>query len=101
MEGRGVIFRLNTRLVDAGPGVVTLSDGEIQAETLVWTAGTAPNPLVQALTLDKDKRRALVVDRTYPGGSRPTGAMGPRRLCRSDRREDRKALSAYGPVRSP
>src|SRR6516225_3846645 len=63
MEARGVIFRLNTRLVDAGPGVVTLSDGEIQAETLVWTAGTAPNPLVQALPLDKDKRRALVVDR--------------------------------------
>ena len=64
MEARGVIFRLNTRLVDAGPGVVTLSDGEIQAETLVWTAGTAPNPLVQALPLDKDKRRALIVDRT-------------------------------------
>jgi NADH:ubiquinone reductase (H+-translocating) len=64
MEGRGLIFRLNTRLTDAGPGVVTLSDGEIQAETLIWTAGTAPNPLVQALPLDKDKRRALVVDRT-------------------------------------
>src|SRR5215831_9072574 len=45
METRGVVFRLNTRLIDAGPGVVTLSDGEIQAETLVWTAGTAPNPL--------------------------------------------------------
>jgi NADH dehydrogenase len=64
MEARGVVFRLNTRLVDAGPGLVTLSDGEIQAETLVWTAGTAPNPLVQALPLEKDKRRALVVDRT-------------------------------------
>jgi NADH dehydrogenase len=64
MEARGVVFRLNTRLIDAGPGVVTLSDGEIQAETLVWTAGTAPNPLVQALPLEKDKRRALVVDRT-------------------------------------
>lgn len=71
MEGRGVIFRLNTRLVDAGPGVVTLSDGEIQAETLVWTAGTAPNPLVQALPLDKDKRRALVVDRTLALPGRP------------------------------
>ena len=71
MEARGVIFRLNTRLVDAGPGVVTLSDGEIQAETLVWTAGTAPNPLVQALPLDKDKRRALIVDRTLAVPSRP------------------------------
>jgi len=64
MEARGVIFRLNTRLTDAGPGVVTLSDGEIRAETLVWTAGTAPNPLVQVLPLEKDKRRALIVDRT-------------------------------------
>jgi len=71
MEARGVIFRLNTRLVDAGPGVVTLSDGEIQAETLVWTAGTAPNPLVQALPLDKDKRRALVVDQTLAVPGRP------------------------------
>jgi NADH dehydrogenase len=71
MEVRGVIFRLNTRLTDAGPGVVTLSDGQIRAETLVWTAGTAPNPLVQALPLEKDKRRALVVDRTLalPGKS--------------------------------
>src|SRR5215468_1476145 len=64
MEARGVVFRLNTRLIDAGPGVVTRSEGEIQAETLVWTAGTAPNPLVQALPLEKDKRQALVVDRT-------------------------------------
>ena len=71
MEARGVIFRLNTRLTDAGPGVVTLSDGEIQAETLVWTAGTAPNPLVQALPLDKDKRRALVVDQTLAVPGRP------------------------------
>ena len=64
MEERGVIFRLNTRLADAGPGIVTLSDGHIRAETLVWTAGTAPNPLVQLLPLEKDKRKALVVDRT-------------------------------------
>lgn len=71
MGARGVVFRLNTRLVDAGPGVVTLSEGEIRAETLVWTAGTAPNPLVQALPLEKDKRRALVVDRTLAVPGRP------------------------------
>ena len=49
MEARGVEFRLNTRLTDARPGVVVLSDGEIPAETLVWTAGTAPNPLTKSL----------------------------------------------------
>jgi NADH dehydrogenase len=63
MEERGVTFRLNTRLTDAQPGVVTLSDGAIHAETLVWTAGTAPNPLTKALPLAKDKRGALVVDK--------------------------------------
>jgi NADH dehydrogenase len=77
MEARGVVFRLNTRLVDAGPGVVTLSDGEIRAETLVWTAGTAPNPLVQALSLEKDKRQALVVDRMLAvPGRRGLWALG-------------------------
>jgi len=63
MEERGVTFRLNTRLTDAQPGVVTLSDGTIHAETLVWTAGTAPNPLTKTLPLAKDKRGALIVDR--------------------------------------
>lgn len=71
MEARGVIFRLNTRLTDAGPGIITLSDGEIRAQTLVWTAGTAPNPLVQSLPLEKDKRRALVVDRSLALPGKP------------------------------
>jgi NADH dehydrogenase len=64
MELRGVEFRLNTRLADAREGVVVLSDGEIPAETLVWTAGTAPNPLTKTLPLEKDKRGALIVDKT-------------------------------------
>jgi NADH dehydrogenase len=64
MAERGVIFRLNTRLTDAQPGLVTLGDGEIPAETLVWTAGTAPNPLLKSLALEKDKRGALIVERS-------------------------------------
>jgi NADH dehydrogenase len=62
MEARGVSFRLNTRLSDAQPGVVVLSDGEIRAQTLVWTAGTAPNPLVKALPVERDKRGGVKVD---------------------------------------
>jgi NADH:ubiquinone reductase (H+-translocating) len=62
MESRGVIFRLNTRLKDAQPRTVILSDGEIPACTLVWTAGTAPNPLLRTLPLETDKRGAVVVD---------------------------------------
>src|SRR6516164_8074488 len=61
MEMRGVEFRLNTRLTDAREGAVVLSDREIPAETLVWTAGTAPNPLTKSLPIEKDKRGALIV----------------------------------------
>jgi NADH:quinone reductase (non-electrogenic) len=62
MEARGVTFRLNTRLTDAQPEAVILSVGQIAAQTLVWTAGTTPNPLLKSLPLEKDKRGALVVD---------------------------------------
>ncbi len=65
MEARGVEFRLNTRLTDARSGVVVLSDAEITAETLVWTAGTAPNPLSKSLPVEKDKRGAVIVDATF------------------------------------
>jgi NADH:ubiquinone reductase (H+-translocating) len=64
MQLRGVSFRLNTRIVDAHPGVVLLSEGKIHTETLVWTAGTAPSPLLKSLPLEKDKRGAVVVDGT-------------------------------------
>jgi NADH:ubiquinone reductase (H+-translocating) len=64
MQQRGVGFRLNARLLDARPGVVILSDGQIGAETLVWTAGTAPNPLLKALPVTRDQRGAVVVNST-------------------------------------
>jgi NADH dehydrogenase len=77
MAERGVIFRLNTRLIDARPGLVVLGDGEVAAETLVWTAGTAPNPLLKSLSLEKDKRGALIVDRALGlPGRRGLWALG-------------------------
>jgi NADH dehydrogenase len=58
-----VIFKLNTRLIDARPGAVILSPAEeIRARTLAWTAGTAPNPLLKTLPVEQDKRGAVVVD---------------------------------------
>jgi NADH dehydrogenase len=71
MEERGVIFRLNTRLTDAQSGLVVLNDGDLHAETLVWTAGTAPNPLTKSLPIEKDKRGALVVDHSLTVLGRP------------------------------
>jgi len=62
MEHRGVEFRLNVRVQDMVPGQVTLSDGAIQTETLIWTAGTTPHPVVRSLSLETDKRGAVKVD---------------------------------------
>ena len=63
MADRGVTFKLNTRVADAQPGVVVLDTAEkIRTETLVWTAGIIPNPLVSALPVERDKRGAVVVD---------------------------------------
>jgi NADH dehydrogenase len=76
MRERGVVFKLNTRLTDARPGAVMLKpiqgDEEIPAQTLVWTAGTAPNPILKRLPVERDKRGAVIVDsmlavRNFPG----------------------------------
>jgi NADH dehydrogenase len=64
MKQRGVAFRLGERLVDAQPGVVILSEGKIATETLVWTAGTAPNPLIKTLAMPTNKRGAIQIDST-------------------------------------
>lgn len=63
MTARGVIFKLNTRVADAGPGLVSLTPAEeIPTHTFIWTAGTAPNPLIQTLPLAQDKRGAVLVN---------------------------------------
>jgi NADH dehydrogenase len=63
MSARGVEFILGKRLADARPGEVVLDSGEvIMAQTIVWTAGTAPNPLLRSLPVELDKRGAVVVD---------------------------------------
>jgi NADH:ubiquinone reductase (H+-translocating) len=65
MTARGVTFKLNARLADAQPGVVVLNPPEeIRAQTLVWTAGTAPNPLLRELPVAHDRRGAVVVHST-------------------------------------
>ncbi len=72
MTERGVTFKLNSRLADARLGVVALGTGEeINAQTLVWTAGTIPNPLIKTLPVELNKRGAVVVESTMavPGRS--------------------------------
>jgi NADH dehydrogenase len=80
MRARGVTFELNARVSAARPGVVVLkrmqlekTDAtkkpgpvqlEIPTETLVWTAGVAPSPLLKELAVERDKRGAVLVENT-------------------------------------
>ena len=64
MESRGVRFELGHRIVDAHQGLVVLDNCEIPTRTLVWTAGTVPNPLISEVGLETDKRGAARVGAT-------------------------------------
>jgi NADH dehydrogenase len=57
---RGLDIRLETRLESCVDGVVKLSDGDtFAADTIVWTAGVRPAPLIVATDLPRDKRGAI------------------------------------------
>ncbi len=61
LRERGIDCRLSTRLESVVGGHVVLSDGtEFDCETLVWTAGVKPNPLVQASSFALDDRGRIV-----------------------------------------
>ncbi len=71
MQARGVTPELNARVSSARPGIVVVertdadrSKFEIATETLVWTAGATPNPLLKELEIDCDKRGAVLVENT-------------------------------------
>jgi NADH dehydrogenase len=65
MADRGVTFKLNTRVRGAREGVVLLQpDEELRTRTLVWTAGTAPHPLLLTLPVSRDRRGGVIVEPT-------------------------------------
>ena len=65
MAARGVTFKLGTRVADVRRGVVVVDSGEeICSETLVWTAGTKPHPLLGRLPVERDGRGAVMVEAT-------------------------------------
>jgi NADH dehydrogenase len=71
MAERGVTFRLNCRLSDYRDGLVVMSDGEVRARTLVWTAGTAPNPLLKTLGIETDRRGAVIAENSMAVAGHP------------------------------
>ena len=57
---RKVDIRVNTKIAGMSEIGVKLGDGTaIPANTLVWTAGTAPNPLLAALPCPKERGRLV------------------------------------------
>jgi NADH:ubiquinone reductase (H+-translocating) len=58
---RGVEIRHNTRVKRMTDGDIVLTDDtSIPSRTLVWTAGTVPNPLVSSLPCGKERGRLIV-----------------------------------------
>src|SRR5260370_40404461 len=72
LAGRKVEIRLNTRIEGFSGRVVRLSDGTaIPTNTLVWTAGISPNPLLEMIPCAKERGRLLVTEslelQAWPG----------------------------------
>ena len=58
---RGVEIRTKVRVVEVSDAGVALSDGaRFQTRTLIWTAGTAPHPLLNDLPCVKERGRIRV-----------------------------------------
>ncbi len=61
LAARGIEMRLETKVKGFSEEGVELSDGtRIPTANLVWTAGTAPNPLLERLACKKDRGRVVV-----------------------------------------
>jgi NADH:ubiquinone reductase (H+-translocating) len=60
LRSRGMDIRLSTRLESCVDGLVALSDGDsFEADTIVWTAGVKPHPMLAATDLPRDERGRL------------------------------------------
>jgi NADH dehydrogenase len=96
---RQLDIRLGTRLESCVDGLVKLSDGDsFQADTIVWTAGVKPNPMLSQTDLPRDDKGRLtclatlqvvgpdgtVVEGAWSAGdcaAVPDLAKGPGELC--------------------
>ena len=100
---RGIEVRRNTRLKSVVGGHVVLDDGdEFDCETLVWTAGVRPNPMLESTDLPLDDRKRVVCT-PFLQVKGVRGRMGLRRLrgrarpLHGRRRDDRPVGAARGP----
>jgi NADH dehydrogenase len=57
LRQRGMDIRLGTRLESCVDGVVRLSDGDsFESDTIIWTAGVKPSPMLEETDLPRDER---------------------------------------------
>jgi len=74
---RGVEIRTGTRVARLDAGRVELSDGTaLDARTVVWTAGTAPHPLLDVLGCARERGRLRVDERLQLHGYPDVFALG-------------------------
>src|SRR3954462_2639616 len=60
LEKRGIEVKLETRVESLVDGDVVLSSGErFRAETVVWTAGVRPHPMLEATDLPLDEKKRV------------------------------------------
>jgi NADH dehydrogenase len=74
---RGIEIIPHARITGMSDGVVQLDNGNtIRASTLIWTAGTAPNPLMATLPLPRRNGRVLVNEFLEVDGAPGVWALG-------------------------
>ncbi len=77
LAARGIEVRAHTRVGAVDGDSVTLSDGtRVDAATLIWTAGTTPNPLVGGLPCARERGRIQVTDSLEVPGWPGVWALG-------------------------
>jgi NADH dehydrogenase len=94
LEERQIEFRLGTKVTGLSERSVELSDGTIlPARTLIWTAGTAPCPILEPLACKKERGRIAVNDFLEVPGYPGVWALGDCAFI-----TDKKTGSAYPPT---
>lgn len=77
LVGRGVEIRAKTKVAAVTERGVKLSDGtEIDAATIIWTAGTQPNPLMKTLPCRLEKGKVCVDEYLQVPGFPGVWALG-------------------------
>ncbi len=68
----GIELQLKTRVNRASPDGVELNNGEqISTGTLIWTAGTIPDPIIDDLSCERDKKGRIIVNEYLELPDRP------------------------------